>query len=253
VYDAFSSDYDRFVDWPSRLAAEVPTIERLLAGVQARRVLDVSCGTGMHALALARRGYEVVGADASNGMIERAKANVGSEDPPVRFEVAGFGELVQRVGGGFDALLCLGNSLPHVLTQDGLMSTLADFAGCLRPSGLVLIQDRNFDAVLKRRQRWMEPQTHKDGLAEWVFLRFYDFEPDGTLMFNLVTLSRDEGDVQWQQRETAARLRPLRRRELIEALEQQGFEEVVCWGDMNGSRFDGDTSPNLVVQAQRAS
>ena len=150
MYDDFSSDYDRFVDWPGRLAAELPFIEHQLQAVGARRVLDAACGTGMHALALARRGYAAVGADLSPGMIARARANAAAAGVDVPFEVAGFGELNARVGTGFDALLCLGNSLPHLLAPAGLESALADFAACLRPGGLVLIQNRNFDAVLSR-------------------------------------------------------------------------------------------------------
>ncbi|MGQ9804240.1 MAG: hypothetical protein ACUVSH_10470 [Anaerolineae bacterium] len=51
MYDDFSADYDRFVDWPGRLAAEVPFIVQRLQRVGARRVLDAACGTGMHAVA----------------------------------------------------------------------------------------------------------------------------------------------------------------------------------------------------------
>ena len=62
MYDDFSQDYDRFVDWPGRLAVELPFLEARLKEGGARRVLDAACGTGMHALALAERGYEAAGA-----------------------------------------------------------------------------------------------------------------------------------------------------------------------------------------------
>jgi hypothetical protein len=35
MYDDFSADYDRFVDWPARLAAELPFIERVIPAVPA--------------------------------------------------------------------------------------------------------------------------------------------------------------------------------------------------------------------------
>ena len=178
MYDDFSADYDRFMNWPARLAAEMPFIEGQLQAIGARRVLDVACGTGMHAVALAQRGYSVAGADFSTGMVERARANAATAAPvlsaveggEVRFEVAGFGELALAFGSstpgaassgrhsptGFDGLLCLGNSLPHLLTPADLRTAMEDFAACLRPGGLLLIQNRNFDAVLARRGRWME-------------------------------------------------------------------------------------------------
>ena len=256
MYDAFSADYDHFVDWSSRLAAELPFIEHRLEAAGAGRVLDAACGTGMHAVALARRGYTVVGADLSAGMIDRARANAAAAGTDGRFDVAGFGELGERVGGGFDAVLCLGNSLPHLLTAADVAAALTDFADCLSPQGLLLIQNRNFDAVMADRNRWMGPQAHREGAdgedseREWLFLRFYDFEADGTLTFNVVTLRR-EGGGEWSQRVTATRLRPLRQGELVGAATEAGFGEITCWGDLQGSPYDADRSGNLVLTARR--
>jgi glycine/sarcosine N-methyltransferase len=257
MYDGFSADYDRFVNWPARLAEELPFIEGQMQTTGACRVLDAACGTGMHAIALARQGYEVVGADLSAGMVERARANARAEcasapaDVDARFEVAGFGELAACAGTGFDAVLCLGNSLPHLLTPVDLEAALADFAACLRPGGLLLIQNRNFDAVLARGERWMEPQAHREGDTEWLFFRFYDFEPDGALTFNMVTLRR-EGLGDWSQHVATTRLWPLRQAESVAALEAAGFGDIVCWGDMQGNPFEPERSGNLVVSCRLA-
>jgi len=251
MYDDISADYDRFVDWAGRLEVELPFIERELQAAGAQRVLDAACGTGMHAIALARRGYETVGADLSAGMVERARANATAAGVDVRFEVAGFGELGTQVGADFDALLCLGNSLPHLLTPLDLAAALSDFAACLRPGGLLLVQNRNFDAVLDRGERWMEPQSCREVDTEWIFVRFYDFEPDGTLTFNLVTL-RQSGAGAWEQRITATRLCPLRRKSVTAALAEAGFGSIACYGDMSGAPFDLERSPNLVVTARRS-
>jgi SAM-dependent methyltransferase len=251
MYDSFSVDYDRFVNWPARLSAELPFIEGQLQGVGAHRVLDAACGTGMHAIALAKPGYDVVGADLSTGMIERAQANARAKGVNAWFEVAGFGDLAARAGTGFDAALCLGNSLPHLLTSADLAAALADFAACLRPGGLLLIQNRNFDAVLARGERWMKPQAHREGDTEWLFVRFYDFEPDGTLTFNVMTLRRErEGG--WDQQVAATRLWPLRQTELVDALQAAGFEGIACWGDMRGGSFEPENSGNLVVSSRLA-
>jgi len=258
MYDAFSVDYDRFVDWDGRLAAEMPFIERQLEDVGARRVLDAACGTGMHAIALAERGYEVVGADLSAGMIQRARENAAerglvtseADGGALGFRVAGFGELRSHLGDGFDALLCLGNSLPHVLTPEALAVALDDFAACLRPGGLLLVQNRNFDAVLAERERWMGPEGHREGKSEWLFLRFLDFEPSGLVTFNVVRLRREDGE-DWHQRVTSTPLWPQTRAELTEALHPADFEAVAWFGDLGGAAYDAESSPNLVVAARR--
>lgn len=255
MYDTFSADYDRFVNWPTRLAAEMPFIEgqlQTVAGQSHRpvQVLDTACGTGMHAIALAQRGYMSAGADLSAGMIQRARANAAASGVAVRFETAGFGELAQVFGQrGFDALLCLGNSLPHLLTDAELAAALDDLAACLRPGGLLLIQNRNFDSVLARRERWMEPQSYQEGEAEWLFLRFYDFDPDGLLTFNMVTLRR-QATAPWTQQLTVTRLRPLPQAQVTAALAMAGFVDLTCYGDMAGAPFDPEVSGNLVVAAK---
>ncbi len=250
LYDAFSADYDRFVDWRARLAHELPFVERLLTGHGAHRVLDAACGTGVHAIALAERGYEGTGADLSTEMITRARVNAAAAGQSVRFDVAGFGDLANTVGGGFDALLCLGNSLPHALTEEALTAALADFAAALRPGGLLLVQNRNFDAVVADRVRWMAPQAHREGDREWLYLRFYDFESDASLIFNMLTLRRDGGG-EWKQHVEATRLRPWQQAELTQAVAAAGFERQTCYGDMIGTPFDPQASGNLILTALR--
>lgn len=257
MYDTFSADYDRFVNWPARLAAELPFIEQQLQMLaqpeQDRlRLLDAACGTGMHAIALAARGHAAAGADGSSGMVERARANAKAAGASIRFEQAGFGDLTPTFGReSFDALLCLGNSLPHAISPVALSATLADFAACLRPGGLLLVQNRNFDAVLAGRQRWMEPQTYTEGDRQWLFVRFYDFQPDGLIQFNILTLQRQPGG-EWQQQITTTTLRPLLERELSQALEQAGFDDLIPYGNMSPAvPFDPQSSGNLVVVARK--
>lgn len=247
MYDELSNDYDRFVNWPSRLALELPFLQTELKRVGAHRVLDSACGTGQHALALAGLGLDVVGTDASAAMIEVARTNAHAQ-PGVRFEVAAFGETHSVVGGDFDAVLCLGNSLPHLLDADSVSAALADMAACLRPGGLLVIQNRNFDRVVAQRERWMEPQAHSERDREWLFLRFYDWEPGGLVGFNMVTLQR-QGSGPWSQRVSRSLLRPQLRDDLESALSSNSFAQISFYGGLTGSAFDPLSSGNLVIVA----
>lgn len=249
-YDTFSSDYDRFVSWPGRLALEMPFLTRQLREVGANSVLDAACGTGMHTLALAQAGFQSAGADLSAGMIDRAHENAQAAGLGIPFKVAGFGELAAAFGAvSFDALLCLGNSLPHLLNPQLLSAALADFARTLKPGGLVIIQNRNFDGVMATRQRWMEPQSAREGQTEWLFQRFYDFEPNGLLTFNIITLRR-EASGNWTQSVRSTQLRPLLSAELQTAFREAGFETITSLGDLTGSAFRPESSGNLVIVAK---
>ena len=211
MYDSLSADYDRFVNRENRLAFEMPFIEDQLhlvsQGSHSIRILDAACGTGKHALALASHGYQVSGADLSAGMIEKAVSNARTAKIDVVFRKAGFGEL-SRYYHDFDALLCLGNSLPHISGSSELVETLIDFGTCLRPGGLLLIQNRNFDAVMASQERWMTPESYLSDEGEWLFVRFYDFDQDGLITFHVITLARENGK-SWRQEIDHTRLYPI--------------------------------------------
>lgn len=257
MYEAFSANYDRFVNWEDRLAYELPFINDQIASLQrapaqALSILDAACGTGMHAIALAGAGHHVSAADLFPQMIEKAELNASAAGVKVRFKAAGLGDLSSTfVGEQFDLVLCLGNSLPHLLSEHELLDTLVDFAAVLHPGGMAFIQNRNFDAVMRRQERWMEPQTFRDAEGEWIFQRFYDFLPGGLIRFNIVTL-KQSGDSGWQSAVTSTLLRAQLQRELEKSLTETGFEAIRAYGSMLADAFSPESSGNLILTALKA-
>ncbi len=257
AYDDFSGDYDRFVNWEERLSAEMPfLLEKLQSAVpengRPARVLDAACGTGMHAIALAEAGNRVSSADIRKEMIRAAKENACTAQLDVDFKTAGFGTLTEAFGSSssrpFDTIICLGNSLPHLLSQEAILGTLTDMAKCLHPSGYLLLQNRNFDAVMAEKNRWLGTQSYKEGTREWLFLRFYDFDPDGLITFNIIRLFRDSNDP-WKQNISTTRLFPLKQEILLPLLEKAGFHQISCFGQMGSGAFDRMKNGNLVITA----
>ncbi len=248
LYDALAADYDYFVNWEGRLSHELPFLDSLFESHSVQSLLDAACGTGHHAIALARRGYEAVGADLSAAMIEQARQNAAVQGVEVRFEVAGLGES-RSLGTIFDAVICLGNSLPHLLSPSAVAQALADFAAVLRPEGLLVIQNRNFDRVWAERERFMPPQWFQAGGQEWLFLRFYDFAPE-TVTFNMIRLRRTGES--WAQDVESTELRPIFRDDLATALEAASFRDLTFYGSFDGSAFEPKQSGDLIAVARRA-
>jgi SAM-dependent methyltransferase len=254
LYDSFAPDYDRFNNWQSRLAFEIPFIEKELQNLHSDatrplKVLDAACGTGQHAAALAKKGYRVSGADLSAPMIELAGRHAAAEGVELDLRAVGFGGLAPAFSvGAFDAVLCLGNSLPHALGPSDLQAAILDFAACLRPGGLLLIQNRNFDAVMKNQQRWIEPQPYRDEKEEYLFQRFYDFEANGLIRFNIVTLKRPLGG-EWTSSTASTFLAPQLSADLHQLLKRSGFNKIETFGSMAGEPFDPAGSGNFIAAA----
>ncbi|MCP3371001.1 class I SAM-dependent DNA methyltransferase [Bradyrhizobium cajani] len=68
-------------------AAEVDFVEARLcrAGMASGKLLDLGCGTGLHAIEFARRGWDVAGVDLSADMIARAKARAAQAGLKIPF------------------------------------------------------------------------------------------------------------------------------------------------------------------------
>src|SRR5215217_8548583 len=90
------------------------------------RVLDCAAGTGTLAVGLALRGLDVTATDASAAMVERARALAERRGVALRTLECAWDELGrQELGGAFDAVLCVGNSLAHAAGTAGRRAALA--------------------------------------------------------------------------------------------------------------------------------
>jgi SAM-dependent methyltransferase len=167
--------YDVFVDWPGRLAREMPGLSARLAAAGARRVLDVGCGTGRHVRALLDAGFDAHGADVSEAMLAQAREHVGD---PARLHAWRMGtpaSAALSAAAPFDAITCLGNAWPSLLDDREIAATLAAFRRLLVPGGSILI---GLKAVAIRRESGQPylPLLKRMHAGEALFfVRFCDF------------------------------------------------------------------------------
>jgi len=246
-YDRLAPLFDVMTNWEERLAYEGPWLRAQLAAHEARSVLDAACGTGGHALAFAEWGLETVGADASPAMIELAHQKGGS----ARFEVAALGAIAPTLNRQFDAAVCLGNSLPHLVADAELGAGLRDLHACLRPGGLLVTHNLNYDSRWKKRPRFFGVQSGTLEGQQRLVWRFADYH-DETRTLTFHTALFTEGDSGWSVEVNSTPQRPLFRDTLAAALEEAGFRIEGAYGNMTGEPFDPDASPDLVVAAVTA-
>jgi SAM-dependent methyltransferase len=112
--------------------AEVEGVRRRLPLPAFRRVLDICCGPGRHAGALAAHGYEVTGVDRDADAIERARTTIEGE-----FMVLDQRDL-RRLTGGFDAAMILWQSFGYFTPAEN-DQVLEDVHAIVRPGGRLLL------------------------------------------------------------------------------------------------------------------
>ncbi|MFF6993283.1 methyltransferase domain-containing protein [Streptomyces sp. NPDC010273] len=113
---------------------------------EARRVLDIGCGTGVFALLVADRGTEVVGVDPARASIEVARAKPGSER--VRWIC---GDVTDLPPLQVDLATMTANVAQAIADPQTWQETLRGACEALRPGGHLVFETRN-----PARRAWEE-------------------------------------------------------------------------------------------------
>ncbi|HEY0768672.1 MAG TPA: bifunctional 2-polyprenyl-6-hydroxyphenol methylase/3-demethylubiquinol 3-O-methyltransferase UbiG [Steroidobacteraceae bacterium] len=103
------------------------------------RVLDVGCGGGLLAEALARAGARVTAIDLAPGMIEVARLHAAESALTVDYRVAAAEQVAAAEPAGFDVVTCM-EMLEHVPEPAAMTATLARL---LRPGGALFVSTIN--------------------------------------------------------------------------------------------------------------
>src|SRR5512143_1511982 len=92
-YNTLASQYDSMTRFDERLSGEEAMLRRWRERYGFDSALDAACGTGLHAVALARMGVTTTGADPSSAMLDEARRHARDERVDIRFVEAQFSSL----------------------------------------------------------------------------------------------------------------------------------------------------------------
>jgi glycine/sarcosine N-methyltransferase len=145
---SFVEKWDELIDWEGRARSEGDFFIRHLRQQGAHKVLDVATGTGFHSVQLLKAGFEVTSADGSPQMLARAFDNARDHGNILRTVQADWRWLNRDVHDYYDAVICLGNSFTHLHDENDRRKALAEFYATLRHDGILIIDQRNYDAIL---------------------------------------------------------------------------------------------------------
>jgi 2-polyprenyl-3-methyl-5-hydroxy-6-metoxy-1,4-benzoquinol methylase len=85
-------------------------------------LLDCSCGIGTQAIVLAKQGFKVTATDLSSKSVLRAKKEASTFQVEINFGISDMRSLAQNVSGNFDVVLSADNAIPHLLTDEDLLT-----------------------------------------------------------------------------------------------------------------------------------
>ncbi len=238
-HDWLAKHYDLVVKWGERLGNEVPDLTKLFEKEGVKKILDVGFGTGEHDIALAKKGFEVLGLEKSRRMERTAKLKTlalpDAVTKRVSFMKGEYDELLKERRGEFDAAIFMGNALSH--TAEDLKKVLAATSAALKPHSLMVLQIVNYEKVFKVNQGLVAFNSAKSKYGperEHAFLEFYNpfRKPTDLLTLNMQILNFD--GKRWKPRAMNSAKIAYLNQELIEKLlKQNGFKDIRFYGSKN--------------------
>jgi SAM-dependent methyltransferase len=246
VYDAIyrAKDYE----------GEADLIELLLArhGVpRPCRILDIGCGTGKHAFALARRGYEVTGIDRSPFMLAHARTRASAEQD-AGHKAPRFLEGDARrfeLGERFAAVLMMFTVLGYQHGDADLSSAIAAVRAHLEPQGLFIFDVWNGLAVIAQGPE-KRTATAMDGATRVVRTSSTNVEPEKRLChvhFDISRTGTDETAKIWSEDHTLRYFLP---NELRFTLKSQRLELLDLRRFPEGDRPPDEQAWNMIGVAK---
>lgn len=104
-----------------------------------KRLLELACGTGSHAVHLAKFGYQTTAVDNSPEMLRQAEKKAAKEKLCIRFEERDMRDL-SCAPGVYDIVVCLFDSIGYVQTDISLNKVFSGVNARLRDGGLFIFE-----------------------------------------------------------------------------------------------------------------
>lgn len=241
LYEKFAFDYDEFGRIGDYLGDEQTFLETLFSQHSTRTVLDCACGTGQHLLMLSEMGLDVSGSDYSASMLKVAAANLNAHGKTIPLCQCDFRYLERAHKQTFDAILCLTTALPHLHTDEDLVTALTSMKNRLNENGLLVLTQGTTPYTLALPA--IEVVVNRMDFSR-IFVKDRD---DNFLTIHVLDLFHSKTRTENNQYDIVYRI--LFDDDYRRLLSAAGFQNIQIYGSYVRETYD-ETSRRLIVVAQ---
>jgi SAM-dependent methyltransferase len=151
-------NYARYYDLLYRdkdYVGEAQFIHRLIKthAPNAQNILELGCGTGNHAVLLAKEGYKIHGVDLSQEMLQKADSRLSQLPPELASRLKfSHGDICEvRLNQTFDVVISLFHVISYQTKNEDLLAAFATVKEHLKPGGIFIFDVWYGPAVLTER------------------------------------------------------------------------------------------------------
>lgn len=242
-YDKFADKYDTLVSFENRAKREANFYDSIFKKYKVKTVLDCACGTGHHIMMLKKMGYDIKGSDLSPAMINKARANLKEKKIDVTLKISDFKDLNKKFDERFDVVICVGNSLPHLMSDEELIHALTEMNAVLNKNGILILEQRNYDKILTLKKRFF-PVSYRE---TEVFFYVLDFLPSA-ILFNIINVNTSNQTFHTY----STKYNALKMEKLKDLLHTTGFQIVDLYEDYESNKFNIERSDRAIILCKKS-
>lgn len=174
----------------ARSAAELEELR--LPPAAAAVAVDLGAGLGLHAVALANRGFSVTAIDSSELLLDELRSRCAALPiVAINADLVDFQHFVKRQPA---IIVCMGDTLTHLPNVAQVESLLAAVAGSLAPGGVFAATFRDYATkMLEGNQRFILVRADE----RRILTCFLEYSQDFVTVHDVLT---EQQDGAWQQR-----------------------------------------------------
>ncbi len=227
-YDRFAYFYTKgpYSQYSEKMVALLPPVLARFEA-QPQTILDIACGEGTFAVAMAQKGFHVTGVDRSPQMLEFARERAERENAEVEFLRQDMRSL--SFDERFDLVTCWFDSLNYVLELEGIQKTFAGVHRALKKAGLFIFDMNTVYGLAVDWQR--DPCYVQQNSPEMFEIHFPRYDFDQNIATTRITGFAKEGD-RWIRVDEEHKERGYSLQEIRQCSQAVGFVELACWGSL---------------------
>lgn len=154
--------------------------------------LDLGCGSGFQSVALAELGFEVLGVDSSEALLDELGDRTRETGLRVRRVPGDLRDSRTYASRGpFEVAVCMGDTLTHLRSVGEVSRVVRDVYGALEEGGRLVLQFR--DMTEKEELRGAERAIPVRSEPDRIFLTFLEYEPDHVNVHDLLFVLEASG------------------------------------------------------------
>lgn len=222
IYDK-AAIYD-LLDNEERYQAYQKHWQTILCNRPIQTCLDVSIGSGSVTLPLSSLGVQLSGSDLSETMLESCRKKAAAKGIDINLQCCDFRTVTDHFSQTFDCVASTGNSLPYVTNED-ICQTLEQMDALIKPGGYLYFDIRNWDKILKERNRFYLYNPFFDGDTRINLIQVWDYHEDDTMTFHLLYTFEKNNQI-FQKEKFEEHYIPVRKQLLLNKLQQMGYMET---------------------------